>query len=659
MTLNEKSCSKKIPSMQEKSEDLEMSQDVYEKDHRGHWGNHMEFILSIIGFSIGFGNIWRFPYVCYDNGGGAFLIPYIIMLILIGKPLYFMELALGQFTRQGPPGAFKIVPIAMGVGYAMLFTCLIICIYYNVLMVYTLYYTFASFQRHLPWSHCNNSFNTENCVVLTRYQDSANQSFTMAHNSTQGYNSSWTNYNATDLTSLTNLTNLSNFSNLTHMIGANSTSMNNLSTTVVRKVSSLEEFWKIKVLGFDRSTGIHDIGPIKWDLALILFLSWGLVFAMLFKGIQTSGKVIYVTATLPYLLLVILLIRGATLPGARAGILYLFTPQWRKLLDIKVWRSACAQIFYSLSLALGGITTFSSFNPFHNNCYKDAMIVSIMDTVTSLMAATVIFSYLGNMAQDMNISLAQGAETLSGPGLVFIVYPRAVSTLPIPQLWSVLFFIMLYSLGLDSSIALISTLTSAIHDQLPNLFPWKHKTYLCLALCFICFLLGLPLVTYGGFYVFDLVNFYVGDFCLIMIAAAELIAIMWIYGIKRFIKDIEVMLGRKIPQIWYWYTTWFFIGPIILLAIAIASLYDLVTQGEHKLDNYSFPGWAHNFGWTMTSLILAQIIIVGSVYFYRQPGTFTEKLRNSSVPSKDFWLNDCDYKDENFDIMLKTKLGSI
>ncbi|CAK9291420.1 unnamed protein product [Gordionus sp. m RMFG-2023] len=631
-----------------------MSQDISEKNYRGQWGNHAEFILSIIGYSIGFGNVWRFPYVCYDNGGGAFLIPYIIMLFLIGKPLYFLELALGQFTRQGPPGAFKLAPITMGIGYAMLLTCLIICVYYNVLMVYTLYYTFASFQRHLPWTHCNNSFNTKSCYDVRTYRNHTNQTPLTASNLTRISNS-WTNNNVTNLTGFTKPSDLTGLSNFTHLIEGNSTSMINLSAAISR-ASSMEEFWKIKVLGIDRSTGIDDPGSIKWDLALTLFLSWAIVFGMLFKGIQTSGKVIYVTATLPYLLLTILLIKGSTLNGARDGILYLFNPQWRKLLNIKVWRAACAQIFYSLSLAMGGITTFSSFNPFHNNCYKDAMIVSIMDTVTSMMAGIVIFSYLGNMVQELNITLEEGVKTISGPGLVFIVYPRAVSGLPIPQLWSVLFFVMLYSLGLDSSVALISTLTSAIHDQLPKFFPWKHKTYLCLALCFICFLLGLPFITYGGFYVFDLVNFYVGDFCLIMIAATELIAIMWIYGIKKFIKDIEVMLGRKLPQKWYWYTTWSIMGPIILLAIAIASLYDLITQGEHKLDNYGYPGWAHNFGWTIMTLILAQIVIVGSIYFYHQPGDLKEKLRRSSIPAKDFWLNDCDYKDKDFDIMLKNKL---
>ena len=79
------------------------------------WGNRASFLLACIGSAVGLGNIWRFPYLCYKSGGGAFLIPYIIMLILCGLPLLFMELTMGQYTRQGPIGALgKICPLLQG-----------------------------------------------------------------------------------------------------------------------------------------------------------------------------------------------------------------------------------------------------------------------------------------------------------------------------------------------------------------------------------------------------------------------------------------------------------------------------------------------------------------------------------------------------------------
>ncbi|MGH0182425.1 UNVERIFIED_CONTAM: hypothetical protein FKN15_009462 [Acipenser sinensis] len=70
-------------------------------NERGHWNNKVEFVLSVAGEIIGLGNVWRFPYLCYKNGGGAFLIPYVIFFICCGIPVFFLETALGQFTSEG------------------------------------------------------------------------------------------------------------------------------------------------------------------------------------------------------------------------------------------------------------------------------------------------------------------------------------------------------------------------------------------------------------------------------------------------------------------------------------------------------------------------------------------------------------------------------
>ncbi|XP_035214441.1 sodium- and chloride-dependent glycine transporter 2-like [Stegodyphus dumicola] len=121
---------------------------------RGNWGSKWEFLLSCVGLSVGIGNVWRFPYLAYEHGGGAFLIPYLLMLLLAGKPLYFMELAFGQFAGLGPLAIWSCLPIAKGIGYAMVTISLVICVYYNVIVCYTVFYMASTFQATVPWAVC-------------------------------------------------------------------------------------------------------------------------------------------------------------------------------------------------------------------------------------------------------------------------------------------------------------------------------------------------------------------------------------------------------------------------------------------------------------------------------------------------------------------------
>lgn len=120
----------------------------------------------------------------------------------------------------------------------------------------------------------------------------------------------------------------------------------------------------------NESDGIEDMGPVQWHLCLCLLAAWIVIFLCLIKGIKSSGKVVYFTATFPYFVLVILLIRAVTLPGAYEGITFYMVPDWSRLSDITVWEGAAVQIFFSLSVAGGGLITLASYNRFHNNILR-------------------------------------------------------------------------------------------------------------------------------------------------------------------------------------------------------------------------------------------------------------------------------------------------
>lgn len=81
---------------------------------RDTWGKSTEFLMSCIAMSVGLGNIWRFPFTALENGGGAFLIPYIIVLVLVGRPIYYLEMLLGQFSSRGSVKVYDFSPAMRG-----------------------------------------------------------------------------------------------------------------------------------------------------------------------------------------------------------------------------------------------------------------------------------------------------------------------------------------------------------------------------------------------------------------------------------------------------------------------------------------------------------------------------------------------------------------
>ncbi|XP_061193112.1 sodium- and chloride-dependent glycine transporter 2-like [Saccostrea echinata] len=572
-----------------------------ENAERGNWSNKLDFVLSCLSYAVGLGNVWRFPYVCYRNGAGAFLIPFLIMLFITGIPLVFMELSLGQYASAGVVMVWRASPIFKGVGWAMFVVSVFICIYYNMIIAYTLYYLFASLAANLPWAECG-EWATEAC--------STEMKFKMLK--CQRTNGTWCDDQCVNSTAL-------DFSTM------NCTFYNG--TTKLKSPS--DDYFHKSVL--DITEGIHTLGGVRWELAGCLLLAWVLVCICLAKGIKTSGKAVYFTAFFPYVVLLILLIRGLTLPGSLKGIVYYVTPQWDKLARAQVWGDAAVQIFFSLSPCWGGLITLASYNKFHNNSKMDAIIVSVLDSVTSVFAGLVIFSIIGYMAEVLEQPIDKVAT--EGAGLAFVAYPDVVTKLPLSQLWSVLFFAMLITLGLGTQISTVTTVHTTLLDQFPNLRKGHRKTILLIIIAIFCFLIGLIFCSQGGMYMLQLFDNYAATYSLLFIGMVECIGISWVYGADRFLTDIELMLGTRPSNIWKY--SWKFVAPLALLGILLFTAIDFSPTEYNK---EKFPGWADGVGCLISIASIMMIPIVAIYMLLRRrsqfSGSFIELIKHLSKPTE-------------------------
>ncbi|KAJ8384408.1 hypothetical protein AAFF_G00205410 [Aldrovandia affinis] len=520
-------------------------------EERGQWASKTEFLLTLLGSMVGLGNVWRFPYLCYKNGGGAFLVPYTLFVVVTGVPLFLLENAIGQYTRQGLITCWrKLCPLAEGIGYAGLVIQFYGCLYYIVILAWALFYLIFSFRAQLPWASCTNAWNTVNCVDLTTRNLTANWT-------------QWTN------------------------------------TTTAAAV----EFWERRVLAI--SGGIEEVGSVRWELALCLFAMWVTCYFCLWKGVKSTGRAVYVTAIFPYVMLFVLLVRGLTLPGARKGIVFYLYPDPTRLADPQVWMEAGSQIFFSYSVGAGTMTVLGSYNNYNNNCYKDCWMC-LLNSGTSFVAGFAVFSVLGFMAHELGIPIEKVAE--SGPGLAFIAYPQATAMMPLPQLWAACFFIMVILLGLDSQFVVVEVVVTTVCDLFPAVLRRVGRREIFLLLfCVACFLLEMCLISEGGMYIFQLIDSYAcSGVCIMFLATSESSIIGWVFGAERLCDVIEDMTGMR-PNAFF-KLCWCYLTPLVCLGSII--FYFVKYQPLTFNHWYVYPDWAYALGWIMA---LSSILLVPSL----------------------------------------------
>ncbi|XP_060080387.1 sodium- and chloride-dependent betaine transporter-like [Ylistrum balloti] len=558
------------------------------------WERKIEYLFSLIGYTVGLGSLWRFPYLCMKNGGGAFLIPFTFFMVTCGFPLYYLELLLGQFSGKSPMVVWNICPLFKGLGFMMVFVSLVVTWYIGVVLAWVLYYLGYSFATNLPWSSCDNEWNTDQCVVFRTVPSAS--------------------------------TNVSDISNNTYISSLNSTFRENRTEGIE---TSAKEFWRYKVLNI--SNGIDEVGTIQWHTVLVLLLAYALSFVCIVKGVKSVGKVVYVTATLPYLLLTVILVRSLTLDGAVDGIIYYIKPDFSRLMHFQVWFEAALQVFYSLGPSWGGVLTMASFNRFHNKCLGDAILVVFMDLFTAFYCGFVVFSIVGFLAHKSGMKVDEVVE--AGPGLIFLTYPEALIRLPLPHMWSVLFFVMVVFVGIDSQFGLLETIVSGLVDMYPKTLG-KHKL-LVLSILFLFYVVtSLIFASQAGVYVFKLIDWYIAAYCIFLGSLLECVVIAWLYGAERFSRDVELMTGRSVHILIRW--SWYILVPIAMFISLILVMTNMTSPSSKE---YTYPSYIGIVGNMIGILPILPIPLFMLTQLLSESGTLKQRIKNLVRPSPDWGPN--------------------
>jgi NSS family neurotransmitter:Na+ symporter len=489
-------------------------------EQRETWTSRGAFVLAATGSAVGLGNVWRFPYEAYSNGGGAFLIPYIIAMVLVGVPMLIMEFSLGHFTQMAAPGAFReISKKSEFVGWWPILLSFIIVCYYAVVLAWCLNYLLFSFEKIVPWN------------------------------------------------------------------------------------GDAKGFFFGQYLHFNQT---YNPGQIRLPIVVSLLVVWLGMYFCIFKGVRGVGKIVLWTVPLPWLMLLILTIRGLTLDGAIQGLEYYLEPNWSALKDVVVWRRAFGQVFFSMTVAFGVMITYASFLHRKSDINNNALIVGIADMATSFVAGIAVFTTMGALALKENIPVQDVLSKSEGIGLAFVAFPTALSHLPATRFFSVVFFTALILLGIDSAFSITESALASICDK----SGWAKKLVLPV-MSAVGFGFGIIFTTEGGLSWLGTIDSFVnGTWGILLVGLIECVVVGWFYDIHLLRRHANARSDWKIGIWWEWLIK--FAAPAVLGILFIWSLYDDVTcEGGFLLDRQNNLIWPNTVGVAVMIAAFAVAFILG------------------------------------------------
>jgi NSS family neurotransmitter:Na+ symporter len=427
------------------------------EEKRSQWGTRAGFILAAIGSAIGLGNIWRFPYMAYDNGGGAFLIPYFFALLTAGIPLLILEMGLGHKMRGSAPLSFrKIKDKYETVGWWSVIITFVVTVYYSVIIAWAVNFLVYAF---------NQSWGTETGAFF----------------------------------------------------------MND----------------------FLEATGFWNFGGFKFNVLAGLIVVWGLNYFILYKGVKKGiEKASKIFMPILAVLLLLITLRGITLPGSIAGVNHFLQPDFSVLLNPDVWIDAYGQVFFTLSLGFGIMIAYASYLPKKSDVVNNAFITAFANSGFSFLAGLGIFGVLGYMSQAQGVPFDEVVS--GGIGLAFVAFPKAINLLPaFSGIFGVLFFLSLVISGLSSTMSLIEAFSSSIMDK----FAMKRKKAITLV-CGTGFLGSLIFATGLGIGILDVIDHFINAYGLAVVGFIECIIIGYLWDANKIKNHVNSVSDFKVGNWW-------------------------------------------------------------------------------------------------------------
>ncbi|MDH4211812.1 MAG: sodium-dependent transporter [candidate division WOR-3 bacterium] len=479
------------------------------------WQSRTSFVLASIGSAIGLGNIWRFPYVCYECGGGAFLIPFLVALLTAGIPLMVLEYSVGhKFSKPAPLALGNLKKGFEILGWFALLVGFGIATYYAVIMGWA--FNYLGYSLNMAWG-----------------------------DNTQGF--------------------------------------------------FFNQFLKI-------SESPMQLGSVQWMIALGLILTWIAIVASIWKGAKTVGKVVYFTVIIPWIILLVFVARGLTLPGALEGLKYYLTPNFSALLNYRVWLHAYSQVFFSLTIGFGVQMTYASFLPRDSDVVNNAFLVSLADAATAFVGGFAVFSTLGYYANQTGLPVSEVVQ--SGPQLAFVTYPTIIRLLPFGSvIFGVLFFLMLLTLGIDSAFSLVEAGAASLIEK----FNFK-RVHVNIGFAIVAGLIGLIYTTRSGLYWLDIVDYFMNNFGLLVVGILMCIAVGWFYKheeIREYANGkSDFTIGR------WWDFSVKYLTPIVVGALFITNVVDRVkaAYGGYSRIAEFLGGW----------LVIIVFVVVAVILFKKK-----------------------------------------